>query len=478
MKKSDCKERMDELEVRLGALQREARAAELPVLIVFEGRDAAGKGTMINRLALALDARGFKVHPVNAPVKEERLRPFLWRFWNWTPARGSMAIYDRSWYGRVLVGRVDRLVKKAVWRRAYDEINAFERQLLDDGAVIIKFFLEISPREQKKRFEKLIANPATAWKVGKDDWKHHRQFDRYTEAVKDMIEKTGTPRAPWTVVQAGRRREAAVRIFETVIGAVQEGLQADHRAAAAALPARTVSRISGLDLSAALERPAYERRLKRLQRTLFDLEHEIYLHRIPVVIVYEGADAAGKGGCIRRMVQSFDPRGYSVIPVGPPDATETRHHYLWRFWREFPKAGHIAVFDRSWYGRVLVERVEGFCTEAGWKRAYAEINETERQWTDFGAVVVKFWLQISAEEQFRRFKAREAHPDKQWKITAEDWRNREKQNAYRSAVDDMLFYTGTEHAPWTLVASENKLHARIRTLSVLAERMEAAIHGK
>jgi polyphosphate kinase 2 (PPK2 family) len=475
MKKSAYKERMEALELQLGALQRQVREQNLPVVIVFEGRDAAGKGTMINRLVLALDARGFKVHAMNAPTEEERFRPFLWRFWVRLPVRGSFAIFDRSWYGRVQVERVDRLVKKPVWRRAYDEINEFERQLLEDGTVLIKFFLEIGPQEQKRRLETLRAHPVTAWKVDSDVWRRHRQFNRYSEALDEMLEKTSTERAPWTVVDAEKKRGATLHVFETVIAALEQRVRKTVKPAVPVLVARGESRLAGIDLSATLERTVYEQKLEVLQRKLFDLEHEMYQHRLPAVIVFEGADAAGKGGVIRRLAQALDPRGYEVLPTAAPDAQEKQHHYLWRFWRDLPKAGHWAIFDRSWYGRVLVERVEGFCSEAEWKRAYVEINETERQWTANGAVVVKFWLQISADEQLRRFKAREQTPHKQWKITQEDWRNRKQWAVYREAVDDMLFYTGTAHAPWIVISSEDKLHARIRILEEIAGQLEAAL---
>jgi len=479
--KATYKKQHAELALRLGELQRQARDLKVPIMIAFEGWDAAGKGTLINKLILALDPRGFNVHPVNAPTEEERLRPFLWRFWSKTPAHGRIAVFDRSWYGRVLVDRVDKVVPKAIWRKSYDEINSFERQLADDGSVIIKFFLHITKEEQKKRFKKLLDNPATSWKVSKEDWRHHRQYKKYSAAVEDMIARTTNPWAPWTLVESQDERFATVKMMKTAISAIQKKLAEAREAASGKRPAKAVplrpKRIRGsildkTDLSLTLDRSDYEDQLKNLQQRMRDLEHELYRQRLPLVILFEGWDAAGKGGNIRRLVNHLDPRGYEVVPIIAPNDVEKAHHYLWRFWVPFPKAGHIAVFDRSWYGRVMVERVEKFCSESEWKRAYQEINEMEEQWTNDGTILVKFWLHIDANEQLARFTDRQNTPYKKWKITDEDWRNREKWNAYKTAVDEMLARTSTVHAPWTIVEATCKLHARIKTITTVIAAVE------
>ncbi len=479
--KEDYEQVFDELEIRLGECQRAARAAGVPVVIVFEGWDAAGKGMLINRLTQALDPRGFKVHAISQPNEEERLRPWLWRFWTALPKRGSIAIFDRSWYGRVLVERVEKLVPKRLWREAYEDIEEFERQLADNGAVVIKFWLHISPEEQKKRFKRVEGDPALGWKVGEAEWRAHRRYDKWLEAVEEMLERTDTAHAPWTIVEATQGRYARTTVFRTVIGAVSGALaratrQTDAQPARAAEQEESDSTIlDRVDLTLTMERKAYRSALKRLQQRLFTLEHELFLARIPAVLVYEGWDAAGKGGSIRRLTRGLDPRGYEVIPTGAPNDEEKAHHYLWRFWRELPKAGHITIFDRSWYGRVLVERVEGFCSEAEWRRAYREINEFERQLTEFGTVLVKFWLHIDVEEQLRRFRSREVTDHKQWKITEEDWRNREKHAAYQGAVVDMLQRTSTTYAPWTIVEANCKLHGRIKAISTVVSALEAGL---
>jgi len=481
LEKSEYSELMKDLEIKLGELQRQAQKSAIPIIIVFEGWDAAGKGTLINRLLQALDPRGIIVHPINPPNPEEKHRPFLWRFWIKTPEKGRLAIFDRSWYGRVLVGRVDRLIKKKDWRNAYQDIKSFERQLVDDGTVIIKFFLHISKNEQQKRFKKLQKNPATAWKVTKTDWKHHKQFQKYWKATEEMLANTDTDFAPWHIIEANDRRFATVKIFHTILQVVQPKVgqkkstkkiktNITQLEPLSLLPQSSV--LDQVDLSSSLTRPEYEKSLKSCQKRLRELEHEIYVRRIPVVIVYAGWDAAGKGGNIKRLVSGLDPRGYEVIPIGPPNDLELAHHYLWRFWIKIPKAGHIAIFDRSWYGRVMVERIEGFCSEDEWKRAYREINEMEEHLTNNGTVLIKFWLHIDPDEQLKRFNEREKMPWKNWKITKEDWRNREKWDLYKEAVNEMLYRTSTLYAPWTIVESNCKWFARVKTLSTVIEPIE------
>lgn len=482
LEKGIFKQAISGLELKLGELQRKVREQKIPVMIVFEGWDASGKGTLINELLLAMDPRGFQVFPINPPNPEEQMRPFLWRFWLKTPAGGKFAIFDRSWYGRVLVARVDKIVRKKVWSQAYAEINAFERQLSDERCVIIKFFLHISKKEQLKRFIKLEKKHATSWKVTRTDWQHHDQYRKYLAATEEMLAKTDTACAPWTLIEAHDRRLAVTKIFQTIIQTLEKHLaqppvsqSAPEPSVAIALPEMSGSVLQKLDLSRSLDRDVYEDLLEKSQDRIRELEHEAYLKRLPVVIVYEGWDAAGKGGNIRRLVQGMDPRGYEVIPIAAPTDEEKAHHYLWRFWRAIPKAGHIAIYDRSWYGRVLVERVEGFCTEAAWKRAFREINEFEEQLTNFGTVLVKFWLEIDKDEQLRRFQERQENPHKLWKITEEDWRNREKWDRYAAAVDEMLQRTSTANAPWTIVESNSKLYARIKALDTVIHAIEAKL---
>jgi len=477
-----------ELRDKLRDLQRQTYDAKIPVAVVFEGWDAAGKGDTVGKLVERLDPRGVKVHPISAPLEDERLRPFLWRFWTKIPGRGEMAVFDRSWYGRVLVERVDKLIKPEQWRSAYNEIAQFERMLTDDGTVIVKFWLHISEKEQKRRFKEIEKSKYDSWRVTKEDWEHHKQYDDYAQAAEEMFERTNTAYAPWTIVEATDKRYRLIKVFKTLADAMQTALtaKAEHappkRAARASVSVQALKEmetvLDKVELDQSLKRKEYEEALKEYQVRLRELEFRCFEERRPVIVGYEGWDAAGKGGNIRRVTEALDPRGYSVIPIAAPKGDDATHHYLWRFWRQLPKAGHLAIFDRTWYGRVMVERIEGFCSEAEWRRAYQEINEFELSLTNFGLILVKFWLHISKEEQLRRFKERQKIEYKQYKITDEDWRNREKWDAYRQAVVDMIQNTSTSYAPWTIVEANDKLFARIRALSTIVEALEKGLGVK
>ena len=486
VRKKDFKAAEDEWDIRLGQLQRAAHEANIPIVIVFEGWDAAGKGTLINNLILPLDPRGLKVYSTLEPTEEESLRPFLWRPWIRTPQRGRVAIFDRSWYRQLLTERVEGGLKGAPLHRAIEDIQAFERQLADDGAVLIKLFLHISKDEQAKRFKKLRKKKTTAWRVTKSDLARHRKYDEYLAAANEMLTETDAEHAPWTIIEAHDERFATLKIFNTAALAIERALgQAGEQPASPSAPPAAEkaempdelrsSILEDVDLTQSLEKPEYKDRLDAAQKKLRKLEHRIYMERIGVAIVYEGWDAAGKGGNIRRLTRELDPRGYEVVPIAAPNDIEKAHHYLWRFWTQVPKAGHITIFDRSWYGRVLVERVEGFCSETEWRRAYREINEMERHITNFGHLLLKFWLHISPAEQLARFEARQQTEHKQWKITEEDWRNRERWDDYDAAVEEMLFRTSTPQAPWTIVESNCKRFARVKTIETVCDAIETAL---
>ncbi|MFZ2958054.1 MAG: phosphate--AMP phosphotransferase [Candidatus Ozemobacteraceae bacterium] len=532
--KAEFKEWMTGAERRINELQRGTKDAGISTVVVFEGLEAAGKGTCINRLMLPLDPRGFKVHPIHPPNEEEAMRPFLYRFWLRLPAKGRLAIFDHSWYERVLNGFVEKEVFKEERRRAFDEISAFERQLADDGVLIVKFWMHISRKEQGKRFTALEENKSLSWKIGKDEKRQHRQYDKYLDAAEKMLEKTNTAYAPWVIVEAHDKQFAVQKVFDTLINTWERAMARAKTPGAALVAAekdsgqgsakgkaglaekvaekaaektaekfngkvagkgaknpvvkttekdieigtinklavQNVTILSGLDLSKTVSDETYQKKIEKYQERLLELEHEIYGRRVPVVVAFEGCDAAGKGGAIKRLTEHLDPRGYEVIPVAAPTREELDHHYLWRFARCLPKAGHLTIFDRTWYGRVLVERVEGFCSEEAWKRAYREINEYEAGLVNFGTVVVKFWLHIDQNEQMRRFTERQNTPWKEWKITEEDWRNREKWPQYERAVNDMLANCSTSYAPFTIVEANDKRYARLKILKTVIDAIE------
>jgi polyphosphate kinase 2 (PPK2 family) len=474
---------------RLERLQRAAFEQGLPVAVVFEGLAAAGKGDTIEKLVGRIDPRGYEVHVTAPPTEEERLRPWQWRHWRRLPGRGEIAIFDHAWYRRVLVERVEGEVPRAEWSTAYDEINQLEKMLADGGTLVVKFYLHLAKAEQRRRFETMARSRYQAWRVTRSDWREHKRWRQYTEAAEEMLERTHTPWAPWTPVAATDKRWRRVRVFERLAEAMEQALAARAAAQAArpapkpkARPARAPAQAPNVldeaDLGKKLTPARFEKEQERLQTRLRELEFACYGRRVPVVAAFEGWDAAGKGGAIKRLIGALDPRGYRVVPIAAPKGDDATHHYLWRFWARLPKAGHIAIFDRTWYGRVLVERIEGFCSETDWKRAYHEINEFERALHRAGTVVVKFWLHVSKAEQLRRFKERQRDPAKRYKITDEDWRNREQWDVYREAVHDMITQTSTSHAPWTIVEADDKLWARYRVMRTVADAIEQRLKAR
>lgn len=513
--KREYKERLEALQARLYDLEQALFEARLPAVAVFEGWAGTSKVQTISTLTRRLDPRGLRVHSITPPRTSETHYPWLYRFWRKIPSYGQIAIFDRSWYREVLATRAAAKGAAPVQERLRD-IVAFERQLADDGTVILKFWLHISQEEQRRRFKKLLADPLTAWQVTEEDQAQQRHYEAFGAAAEHVIGHTDMPYAPWVLVPATDKRYARIAVLETVLTTLEtrlgrcadaspapdelfdasgtsfrRGLErlrsarngdeptstgvlhtppagsppADTPAAAPAILART-------DLSLRLDQKEYERELKRLQATIYLLGLEVYRQRRPVVLVFEGWDAAGKGGAIKRVTEKLDPRAYVVHAIAAPAGDDKAHHYMYRFWRRLPPVGQFAIFDRSWYGRVLVERVEGFARPDEWQRAYEEINDFERQLVERGTIIGKFWMHLSPEEQLRRFEERQNIPYKAWKLTDEDWRNRAKWPAYEEAADEMLLRTSTSTAPWTVVESEDKRYARVKVLHTVVRRLE------
>ncbi len=471
----------DQLKKRLGVLQQRARTLKIPTILIFEGWGASGKGEMISRLIANLDPRGYAVYSITAPSEDERRYPWLRRFWQKLPLYGDMAIFDRSWYREVSLAREEEELSHQELENRFREIEDFEQQLVDDGYLLLKFFLHISKKEQKERFAHLEEKKATRWRVTGRDWEHHRHYGRYLKLFDDMIDRTNPVTAPWTLVEATDRRYAMKKVFTRVIEAWEQAIAQREQPASTTFPGIRTSpdiplepspRLAEIDLSPTLEEGPYRKELERCQKRLEELHGLLYRKRIPMILAYEGWDAAGKGGNIKRLARALDARGYQVVPISAPTPPEKNRHYLWRFWQVLPRDGHIAIFDRTWYGRVMVEHIEGFCTEEQWARAYDEINRFEGVLSRWGAIILKFWLQIDQDEQLRRFQDRQNTPEKRYKITDEDWRNREKWPAYEKAVDEMLARTNTSYAPWIVVESNDKRYARIKTLHEVIQAIE------
>ncbi len=331
----------------------------------------------------------------------------------------------------------------------------------------------------------------------KRDLRQNKHYEEYLKMNNEMIENTDTKNAPWTIIEAMDFEYAQVKIMKTVVVRLEEellkrkellGMQnqvtriGNTELVTATFPNEVepvddirTHVLDGIDLSKDISKEEYKKKLHKLGEKLSLLHSDMHRKKIPVILVFEGWDAAGKGGAIKRITKNLDPRGYEVNPISAPNDVESAHHYLWRFYNTFPKVGHLAIYDRSWYGRVLVERVEGFCSEEEWKRAYHEINEMEEHLNNSGALIIKFWLHIDKDEQERRFKARQSNPEKSWKITEEDWRNREKWDEYVKAVDEMLVKTSTTYAPWVVVEGNSKHYARIKVLETVVQALEKSL---
>jgi polyphosphate:AMP phosphotransferase len=496
--------------IRQALLEVQAKlkvSSEFPVILLFAGVDGAGKGDTVNILNEWMDPRWLITRAYDKPSDEERDRPEYWRFWRDLPSNGHIGLFLSSWYSQPILRRVYEKDNEATFDDRLDRILAFEKALADDGALILKFWMHLSRDAQKRRLKKLEKDPLTSWRVTQQDWDHWHIYDHFEAAAERTIMRTSTGTAPWTIVEGVDPCFRSLTIGEIVRDEVANHLDETRRKkmlleelaterrsdtaeqqpedevtagteALTASPLKRATVLSGLDMSQHLSKPDYKKKLKECQARLNQLHRKALKEKISTIMMFEGPDAAGKGGAIRRVTAALDARHYQVLPIAAPTDEERAHHYLWRFWRHLSRAGRINIFDRSWYGRVLVERVEGFAAEDEWKRAFAEINEFEEQLTDHGILLLKYWVHITKDEQLERFKAREQTPHKRWKLTEEDWRNREKWDDYEWAVNDIVEHTSTHSAPWVLVEGNDKRFSRIKVISTFCDRLEAMLNGK
>ena len=472
--KTTYRSQMEALMRQMRSLQQACWEKKLPAIVVLEGWAAARKGDLVKKMVAYMDPRGFAVHPIWPPNAEEMKYPFLWRFWQKLPSKGHFGFFYHSWYTHVLEDRLFERVNPAEVPTVIQQINAFERQLVDDGDAIAKFWLHLSQKELKRRLKKYADDPLQSWRVRPEDWQQQKHYDRYVTLAEEMLIHTSTGPAPWTLIESDCRRWAQVKVLTQLAATLTEALDRLHFR----VPVPTVAPqehlhpgepdyLTQVDLSLNLSRGDYKKQLSHEQVQLRHLQLNIHQHQIPVLVLFEGWDAAGKGGAIKRLTDVLDPRSYKVRAFSAPTDEEKAHQYLWRFWRRLPTAGTIGIFDRSWYERVLVERIEGFASEIEWRRAYQEINEFESQLTDAGCVLVKFWLHISPEKQMERFMERQNDPFRQYKLTEEDWRNRERWSLYEVAVNQMIQRTSTPTAPWTLIAANDKYYARVKVIQTV-----------
>jgi polyphosphate:AMP phosphotransferase len=456
--------------------------AGFPVIILVGGVDGAGRSETVNLLNEWMDPRFIATHGMGEPTDEEKERPRMWRFWRSLPPKGRIGIFFGSWYTQAILRRVYGENDNADLDQAMEDAVRFERMLTEEGALVLKFWMHLSKKKQKKRLTALEQDPKTRWRVTERDWQHYKLYDKFVVVCERALRHTSSANAPWIIVEGEDEYYRGLTVGKTILHAVRQRLAnpavaAEISAPPLMPPIDSLHVLKSLDLTQNLDRKDYEARLEEYQGRLNLLTRHNKYKNHSVVVVFEGNDAAGKGSAVRRITQALDARFYHVAPIAAPSEEERSQPYLWRFWRHMPKRARLQIFDRSWYGRVLVERVEGYCSRSDWMRAYGEINDFEEQMVRHGIIVVKFWLSISQEEQLKRFKAREQTPFKRFKITDDDWRNRDKWAEYEQAVCDMVDRTSTEIAPWTLVEANDKYFARIKVLKTLCERIEAGLKG-
>jgi len=460
-----------------------AKLAKFPVIVLIGGVDGAGRGEIVNLLNEWLDPRFVQTHGMGEPSDEELDRPMMWRFWRALPPKGRIGVFLGSWYTWPVLNRVMGRTKTADLDQSLERAKRMEKMLVDEGALVLKFWMHLSKEKQEKRLKILEKDPKTRWRVTERDWEHYKLYDQFLVVNERVIRHTSTAEAPWTIVEGYDPRYRALTVGKTILDAIRKRVdEAGKKKAAAEVsappPLPSIDQLNvlkTLDLTQKIDKKDFQTELEKYQGKLAMLTRDPRFRDITVVALFEGNDAAGKGGAIRRITSALDARQYNIVPIAAPTEEERAQPYLWRFWRHIPRRNRLTIFDRSWYGRVLVERVEGFCSVADWMRAYSEINDFESQLNRHKIIVVKFWLAISEEEQLRRFKEREKIGFKRFKITEEDWRNRKKWKEYEHAVCDMVDHTSTEIAPWTLVEANDKNFARIKILKTLSQRIEAAL---
>lgn len=492
--KEEYKERAPALRHSLLQAQMEHRAAaSFPVIIVLAGFDASGRSETANLLNEWMDPRWVVTWAWGEPSDEELERPAFWRYWRHFPPKGQIGLFHGAWYEPAMTDRVERRIGRARFESRLRQVTGTEQALTDDGALILKFWLHLSADAQRRQLKALERDPLTRWRITSAHRRRQGQYRRIKQAAEAMIRQTSTARAPWHIVEGtddyyrkltvvAHVRDAIVTELECVAAERAGRSGGTDNGYAAAPPEVPVDPIASgasvlgvLDLTQAIDRDRYRIEMAKQQGRLNRLQRQAATLGLSTIAAFEGWDAAGKGGAIRRVTGALDARHYRVIPISAPTDEELAHHYLWRFMRHLSRAGRITIFDRSWYGRLLVERVEGLASREEYMRAYAEINAFEDQLVDHGILLVKFWLHISKDEQLRRFEERRGIPHKAWKLTDEDWRNRERWEQYELAVNEMVARTSTRRAPWVLVEANDKLFARIKVIRTLADRLERAL---
>lgn len=477
LSKDSFSEAIPDLRLRLLQAQREARKQKLPILVIIAGVSAAGKGEIVNRLNEWLDVRDMQIHAFDVPTDEERERPRLWRFWRELPPRGSLAIMFGAWYRTPIVDKAFNRIDNAAFDDEMQRIRRLEKMLVRDGMLVVKFWCHLSQESQQKRIRKLQKSPDTSWRLSQTSLDHAEHYDDFIRVCERGLRLTDNAESPWILVNCEdpnyRDHFIGSQLASRILTRLAENELTNTTSHKTIItPASTITVLDEVDLEQTVSKSSYEKQLLKLQARLHELSWDAFEQKLSTVLVFEGWDAAGKGGCIRRVSQALDARLMRAISIAAPSDEEKAQHYLWRFWRHIPRAGRFTIYDRSWYGRVLVEAVEKLTPPERWQRGYEEINDFEEQLFEHQTEVIKFWLHISPQEQLKRFEQRKETPYKQHKLTDEDWRNREKWPLYAEAVHQMVAHTSTEFAPWHLIAANDKRHARLSVLQTIIQRLE------
>ncbi len=480
--KGEFEQAAEQLRVELLNAQFDLRERDFSVIVLLSGDDRPACAQALKAMHEWMDQREIETNALAPPEGPELQYPAFWRYWMRLPRRGRIGAFIGAWDVDQISGRLQDDVDTTELDRHFDRIRAFENELAADGTLILKYWFHLPKKKLKKRIKKAKKDPERVWWLRPEDEIICDRYDQLMPLAERLIRKTNTGHAPWTIIgsQDVNYRNLAFathlrdRLAERLtVGEPEREVTSARAVAEQREPrqGRVHTVLHSVDLSSQLKKKEYDERLRSLQADIRRLTYKARDKGISSVLAFEGWDAAGKGGVIRRLTFPIDPRIFQVNSVAAPTEEERAHHYLWRFWTKVPRAGQIAVFDRTWYGRVLVERIEGFASVPGWRRAYAEINDFEEQLAASGALVQKFWLHIDPDEQLRRFQARENTPFKRHKITEEDYRNRERIDAYTWAIDDMVAQTSTDYAPWHLIPANDKRFARIQVLETYAEAL-------
>lgn len=455
-----------DLQKRLARLARICENLEIPVLVMVDGFESSGKGYVINSITSELNPKYFDVEVFEKDMDNEDCYPFEKRFFENVPKKGHIKIFDRSIYYKIFD---DLDISKKDLERRIASLEKMEKMLYDDQTIVIKFFLNIDKKEQTKRIEKLKDSKQKSFYLTKSDKKQNKNYDDYQKHFEEILEKTNFKFSPWNIIDSTDLKEGSIEALyqmleNLTIGIERVSTQRQDNENKERSYDRDVKIVENLDLSKTISKDEYKEKKEKLQKEVRDLLFDFYNRGISTVLVFEGVDAAGKDGAIERLIKEVDPRLYTVHAISAPSKDELDHHYLWRFYTKLPEDGYVGIFSRSWYGRVMVERVEGFAKVNEWDRAYDEILEMEKQINNHGSLILKFFVTIDKDEQLERFKARENEPDKNYKITDEDWRNRDKWDSYIKAMDEMLDRTDVDYAPWIIVEGNQKQYARIKVM--------------